>query len=185
MEDDFTPLETKRLRLRRFQLTDLEVFQAYRADPSVAAYQSWTERFSMEDARWFIERQLEITPGELGSDAQLAIELKASGAMIGDVFLNTPKDQPHQAHIGYTLARRHQGHGYASEAVQRVLDHAFRVLGKHRVSACTYAENERSVALLERIGMRREAHFVQTQRFQDRWVDEYVYGLLRSEWCDR
>jgi len=178
---EFTPLESERLLLRRFKPADLEPFHAYRSDPAVAKYQGWGE-FTLEDARRFVDDQLGRNPGELGQGAQIAIELQASGAMIGDVYLNTPADEPRQAQIGYSLATRYQGAGYATEAVRRLLDYVFGPLDKHRVTAVTDTENVRSIALLERIGLRREAHFIQNYWFKGKWSDEYVYAILQSEW---
>ena len=90
-----------------------------------------------------------------------------------------------QAEVGFTLSREHQGKGYASEAVSRLLDYAFGDLGLHRVVAITDRENERSFALLERVGMRREGHFVQNAWFKGRWASEYLYALLEDEWLRR
>ena len=58
----------------------------------------------------------------------------------------------------------------------------FSSLHKHRVIAITDCENARSVALLQRVGMRREGHFLQDVWFKGRWSDEYQYAVLRSEW---
>ena len=87
-----------------------------------------------------------------------------------------------QAEVGFTLSRDHQGKGYASEAVSRLLDYAFGDLGLHRVFAITDQENDSSFALLERLGMRREGWFVQNAWFKGRWSSEYLYALLRDEW---
>ena len=167
--------------LRRFRAEDLHAFHAYRADPEVARFQGWSD-FTLDDATRFIETQAGLVPGALGVGAQIAVVSKASGEMIGDVFLATPEDDSQQARIGYTFARQHQGRGLATEAVRTLLDYVFRVLDKRRVTATTFASNERSVALLERIGMRREAHHVQSALLEEAWADEYVYALLRHEW---
>ena len=74
------------------------------------------------------------------------------------------------------------GRGLGSEAIRLALRHAFETLGLHRVSATTDCDNAASVALLERVGMRREAHFRQHVWFKGRWSSEYVYALLRREW---
>jgi RimJ/RimL family protein N-acetyltransferase len=63
-----------------------------------------------------------------------------------------------------------------------VLTFAFIKLELHRVIAITDCENERSVALLGRLGMRREGHFIQNIWFKGRWGDEYLYAVLREEW---
>jgi RimJ/RimL family protein N-acetyltransferase len=87
-----------------------------------------------------------------------------------------------QAEIGFTFSRDYQGKGLAREAAACVLDYAFNGLGLHRVIAITDCANERSVALLGRLGMRREGHFIENVWFKGRWGDEYQYATLREEW---
>ena len=181
MAHTFDAIETERLRLRPFVSEDLDTFHAYRADPAVAQFQGW-EDFTREDARAFLDQQLALTPGTPGTGAQIAIERKADASMVGDVFFYRPDDEPPRAQIGYTLQREAWGHGYASEAVRGLLGYAFDVLALHRVTALTDVENERSIALLERVGMRREAHFVENEWCKGRWCSEFVYAMLRREW---
>ena len=185
MADAFEPLETERLILRRFEARDLEPFLAYRQDRDVAWFQGWSLDFTRQDAEAFIEEQSRVEPGALGTGAQIAIERKATGALVGDLFLWTPENQPKQAKIGYTLARGAWGEGLATEAVLGLLGWVFGTLGKHRVTAQTDTENERSIALLERVGMRREGHLRESWFHRERWTDEYVYALLVHEWDAR
>ena len=181
MDASFRPLTSDRIRLRRFRAEDASTLHAYRSDPEVARYQGWGA-FSSEDAQQFAARQAAAQPGALGSGAQIALELRDTGEMIGDVYLHTPRETPEEARIGYTLARAHQGRGLATEAVCLLLDWVFGPLEKHRVTALTYACNQPSVALLERIGMRREAHHRESSLFEGRWADDYIYALLQEEW---
>jgi RimJ/RimL family protein N-acetyltransferase len=176
----FTRLESQRLVLRRFDDRDLAPFLAYRNDPEVARYQAW-ESCTEREAIAMIEELKSLQPGTPGEWFQFAIELKATGALIGDCALKVERDG-RQAEIGFTLSRGHQGEGYASEAVSRLLDYAFGDLGLHRVVAITDQENEPSFALLERLGMRREGVFVQNAWFKGRWTSEYLYAVLEDEW---
>jgi RimJ/RimL family protein N-acetyltransferase len=57
---------TERLRLRPFQVEDLEAFVAYRGDPEVARYQSWDRTYSMADAESFLSSQRELVFGQPG-----------------------------------------------------------------------------------------------------------------------
>ena len=180
----FATLETPRLILRRFADSDLASFRAYRNDPLVARYQSW-ETCSEQEAVDFINEQKELEVGTPGRWFQFAIELKGEGTLIGDCSLKVDHGDARQAEVGFTLAREQQGRGYATEAVSRVLDYAFMSLGLHRVVAITDCENRASAALLERLGMRREGHFIQNVWFKGRWGDEYLYAILREEWRRR
>lgn len=115
----------------------------------------------------------------------MAIELRETGAVIGDCGLHAIRDQPLQMEIGFTLALECQGHGYATEAVGRLVDYVFSALQKHRVVAITDARNVAAVRVLERLGMRREGHFLEHVWFKGSWGDEYLYALLRKEWSGR
>ena len=87
-----------------------------------------------------------------------------------------------QATIGVTLARSHQGFGFATEALSSLLDYLFFQLGLHRVSANTDPQNRPAWTLFERLGLRREAHLSQSLWFKGRWADEYLYTVLREDW---
>jgi RimJ/RimL family protein N-acetyltransferase len=179
----FTTFETTRLRLRHFMDSDLTLFMAYRNDPEVARYQGW-EEISEPEARAFIQEQKEVQPGVPGQWFQIAVELKETGMLVGDCALKIEEHDEHQAEIGYTLSRAYQGRGIASEAVSCVLEYAFVTLGLHRVIAITDCENVASVALLERLGLRREGHFRQNVWFKGKWGDEYLYAMLQEEWLN-
>lgn len=177
----FTKIETERLVLRRLADDDLGHFLAYLNDPLVARYQSW-ESYTEAAAREVIERQKGVEPGTPGQWFTFAAELKETGEMIGHVALSVKTDDERQAEIGFTFARAQQRRGLAREAAEGVLDYAFGVLGLHRVVAVADCENGRSVALLERLGMRREGHFVENIWFKGAWGSEYLYAVLQREW---
>jgi RimJ/RimL family protein N-acetyltransferase len=181
--EQFTTIETTRLRLRHFQDADCALFMAYRNDPQVARYQSW-EGITEAEARAFIQEVKEIQPWVPGEYFQIAIELKETGLLVGDCAMKIDEDDERQAEIGFTLARTYQGRGIASEAVSCVLEYAFASLGLHRVIAITDCENAASVALLERLGLRREGHFHQNVWFKGKWGDEYLYAILHEEWLN-
>ena len=84
--------------------------------------------------------------------------------------------------MGFTLAPAHQGRGYATEALRGLLGYAFGTLGLHRVVAVTDALNAPAAALLERVGMRREAHFHENVFFKGAWGSEFVFAMLDHEW---
>jgi len=177
----FGALETARLRLRCFADADLAPFMAYRNDPAVARYQSW-EGITEPEARAFIQEQKVVQPGVPGRWLQIAIELKEGGPLIGDCAFKIEEHDARQAEIGFTLARAYQGRGFATEAVSRFLTYAFPTFHLHRVVAIADCENAASVALLERLGMRREGHFRQNVWFKGWWGDEYLYAILGEEW---
>jgi len=175
-------LETVRLWLRPFQAADLPAFIAYRSDPEVARYQSWEAPYSRVQAEAFLAELDTMPPIPVGAWYQLAIEVKGHSPIIGDCAFHILPPDGQQAEIGYTLSRAAQGQGYATEAVHRLLDFLFRDLGLHRVQAICDADNDASSRLLERVGLRREAYFVENIWFKGRWGSEYAYAILAAEW---
>jgi len=121
-------------------------------------------------------------PGVPGEWFQFAVESKETGDLVGDCAMQVDGQEPYLAEIGFTLAREHQGKGFASEAVSRLLDYAFDDLGLHRVATIADSRNKPSWALLERVGVLREGHFLENVWFKGRWSDEYLYALLKDEW---
>lgn len=185
MDNDRLWLETPRLVLRSFQAADAHTFSEYRSDPEVARYQGWEAPYSLEKAVAFVEAMQRVKPGTVGQWYQLAIQLKSSGVMIGDcAFVILPEDSE-QAEIGFTLARAFHGQGYGSEAVERLLGYLFGTLYLHRVRGVCDVENMASARLMERLGMRREAHFIENAFFKGVWGSEYWYALLDYEWVRR
>lgn len=180
---EFDRMETPRLVLRRLRDTDLEALVAYRADPEVARYQSWSD-YDAERGRALIDSVRTRQPGQPGW-FQFAIALKDTDQLIGDSGFRVDEQDPRQGEVGFTLARGHQGRGLATEAVRAVLDYGFTTLGLHRIIAVTDALNAPAAAVLERVGMRREGHFRENVWFKGAWGDEYLYAMLRGEWAER
>lgn len=178
-------LETERLHLRPFRDSDLDGFLAYRNDPMVALHQSWDVPYSREQGIAFLDLMQNRQPGEPGEWYQIAIELKETKALIGDCVFCRLTEDPRQAEIGYSLNRQYQGQGYATEAVRRLLNHLFSDLRLHRVRAICDVENTASARLLERVGMRREAFFVESYWIKERWTSEYWYAILQREWQEQ
>jgi ribosomal-protein-alanine N-acetyltransferase len=180
-----TPLQirTRRLLLRRFQMEDIPAFLSYRNDEEVSRFDG-THGMTRGEAREFIEEQSCLPAGEPNRWLQIAVEAHSAG-LIGDCGFRVDGDTVGTAEIGYRLGREHWRKGYASEAVAGVIDWAFESLGLHRVVAIIDTRNTRSIALAERLGFRREAHFVENYREPDGWSDEYLYALLDREWYSR
>jgi RimJ/RimL family protein N-acetyltransferase len=180
----FSQIQTTRLLVRRFQDGDAPAFFEYRNDPEVARYQGW-DSISEARARAFIQEQKRIEPGVPGQWFQFAIALKESSQLVGDCGLCVLVQDARQAQLGISLARAFQGRGLATEAVNAVLDYAFINLDLHRVVATVDVENKRSAALMERVGLRREGHFIKNAWFKGHWADEYLYAVLQAEWLPR
>lgn len=173
-------IATERLVLRRFRSSDAETLAAYRSDPDVARYQSWTPPVTLDQARAIVASLAAGDPTQPGW-FQYAIERTEDKRHIGDVGVDL-HDNRMRAEIGFTLATAYQGRGYAGEAVRAVLDHLFRVRGLHKVTAETDARNAASARLLERVGFTREGVLRSHTWIKNEWTDDALYGLLADEW---
>jgi [ribosomal protein S5]-alanine N-acetyltransferase len=171
-------LETERLTLRRFTPSDGPAVHLYMGDPIVTR---WLPQGRLDEAaaQAFADRQAG------GRATALAVVERASGALIGHTDFHTWFG-PDTWEIGWAIGRPHQGRGYATEAAGALTAHAFETLRGHRVVATCQPENPASWRVMEKLGMRREAHFRQhIHREGGAWWDEYFYALLAEEYFAR
>ncbi len=177
------PLRTDRLSLRPWRREELDRYHSIRGDPDVARFLYEEALTRTEAAEKLAGLQTEIT--EAGGWINLAAEVTASGEVAGDVGLCWQSDEHRHAEIGYVFHPDHRGQGYATEAAKAVVELAFTALGAHRVTGRLDGRNRASAAVLERLGMRREAHLVENEWVKGEWTDEDIYAVLASEWNAR
>ncbi len=176
--EKFENIRTERLIIRTLDMKDKEVFYKYRSMPEIYQYQSLRPK-TISEIEEFINKNIAMCLNTENSWLQLAVCLK-EGQMIGDIGIHFIDD--YQIEIGYTLSPEYQGSGYAAEAVRAVIDYAFSELKKHRITASVDPDNTKSIKLLERIGFRKEGHFIKSFRMYDRWYDDCIYAILEDEW---
>ena len=175
------PRATERLTVRPATPDDAAALFTYRSDAQVA--------------RWMTQQPTELAAwtSHFGSRCPYTLMVERDGDVIGDLFLKTEdawaqaevRDRAVAVHaeIGWCLAPAHGGRGYATESVRDLLAIAFDGLGLRRVVAHCFADNEPSWRLMERIGMRREAHTIKDALHRDgQWHDGLTYALLAEEW---
>ena len=104
------------------------------------------------------------------------------GKVVGDFQLTITSPEHGQGEVGFSFNPRYGGRGLATRALAAVLGFGFVQLGLHRITAATFVENERAWRLMERVGMRREAHFIHDGFVRGRWVDVFGYAILADEW---
>lgn len=176
MENKIIIAETKRLILRRYQQEDLQDLYEYLSDREVVEYEPYkplTFDETKENLKW-----------RIGTDEMIAVELKQSRKMIGNVYMG--KREFETLEMGYVFNRNCWGHGYAAESCITLIRQAFSN-GIHRIYAECDPLNERSWKLLEALGFQREAYFRKNVYFwKDEngkviWKDTYVYAKLNAE----
>ena len=83
--------------------------------------------------------------------------------------------------IGYSFSNETSGRGYATESVSSLVKRLFVEFDVYRIQAALDARNEASQKLCERIGMRKEAHFIQDFWSKGEWTDRIVFGMLLTD----
>lgn len=181
LHPDF-PLTTDRLRLRPFTRGDVDAVFGYRGREDVARY-LFDPPLSREECALAIQQRTAQTGfAEEGDRIVLAVETLDDGKLVGEVSLIWRSVEARQGEMGWIFHPTFQGRGYASEAANAMLDLGFAGGDLHRIFARCDARNDPSWRLMERLGMRREAHFREHALFKGGWDEEFYYAILRKEW---
>lgn len=179
------PIRTERLLLRPFVDSDFDAcYDMFRRE-EVARYLPWEPR-TREQVVEMLERVKTLT--SFDGDARwirLAVVLPESGSVIGDIGLNGVNRERGEGELGFVIHPDHQRRGYATEASRAVLRMGFEELGLHRIIARADPLNLGSVGVMERLGMRREAHYVASEPIKGAWADQVLYAMLDHEWRAR
>lgn len=176
-------LLTERLVLRPFAGADLSYIEDVMQRPDVVRYLYW-DTMGHDEAVALLERRMQADSlMQPGDQLVLAVELRETSQVIGDVMLGWAGSGHQQGEVGYIFHPHFQGQGYATEAVRTTLRLGFDTVGLHRVIGRCDARNTASARLMERIGMRREAHLVENEWFKGEWGSELIYALLDHEWA--
>ncbi|WLD24372.1 GNAT family protein [Flavobacterium dauae] len=173
-------IQTQRLTIRSIDFKDSVQVYKYRSNPEINQYLSFVPE-SIEEVDQFIAKN----PKEFNLPEtwfQLAIVLKETSEVIGDIGVHFFGKENKQVALGYTLSNLHQNKGFATEALKNVIDFLFTNLNKHRIVLSIDPENKASIKLAKRLGFRKEGHFVKSLFFKNQWVDDVVFALLKEEW---
>ncbi|MBF8189077.1 GNAT family N-acetyltransferase [Nonomuraea sp. K274] len=158
------------------------------AEQQLVAYLPWPLRDWEASHEHTEQRTKQHTLTADGDAVALAIVLPGEPSIedraIGDLTLILTSAAHAQVAVGWVLHPDFQGQGYAREAAAALLDLAAG-LGAHRIAATVDAANEPSLALCERLGMRKEATFHQDRHDQTGWRDTVIYALTAAEWLGR
>lgn len=176
-------LRTARLALRPFSDADAADLLGIFGDPEVVRYWSTGAWTGIAQAEAMIaEARQAYRDGGL---YRYAIALRETDRLIGVCNLRGFFDQNRRCELGYALARDHWGQGYAGEALEALLGHAFHVLDLNRIEADIDPRNEASARLLEKLGFRREGYMPERWIVHGEKADTAFYGLLRRYWDER
>jgi len=133
----------------------------------------WRARLAQDVREYFQDRSLRLflfprrSPGEVAGVAN---------------FTNVIRGSFQACHLGYALAARHVGKGLMTEALSAALDFVFREMHLHRVMAAHLPENERSAAVLKRLGFQPEGLARDYLLIGGRWRDHVLNSKLAPDW---
>ncbi|MBB4571260.1 GNAT family N-acetyltransferase [Rhizobium leucaenae] len=175
---------TERLILREFACEDFEAYRAYRSLPAVYRY-LYCDPPSPEEIRERFDASLNTRLSEDGDILRCAVVRREDDALLGQVSLKLTSRAGLQAEVGYIFNPAYVGKGYATEAAEAMITLGFDRFGFHRIFARLDTKNIGSIGVVERLGLRREAHLIENDRFDGVWGDEYVYAVLSREWASR
>ena len=176
-------LSSPRLTLRRFHPSDGAALHRCLGDPEVVRYEPYRPMTLEECQAEAARRCTDVAFRAVVLDGPDPV-------LIGNLWLSLDRPDLRTWQLGYVLSRDWWGRGLATEACRTALDDVFG-RGAHRVEARCNPENAASWRLLERLGMRREAHHLRAGSFwrdaagEPIWHDTFVYAVLDDEWSAR
>jgi ribosomal-protein-alanine N-acetyltransferase len=178
-------LETERLVLRDAEPGDAEAIQRYAGDPEVVRLMVWGPN-TLEQTREFLQHRVgyqQVDPER--REFELLIVEKATDRVVGGAGLRVHDSAALSGDLGYVLTRAYWGQGIVPEACHKLLELGFGGFGLHRIWASADARNLQSRRVMEKLGMRREAHLRDEQWIKDQYRDTVVYALTEDEYWSR
>ena len=174
-------LETPRLTLRELRLDDWTGARDLDSDPEGVRYQS---NDVLDDAgtKQYLEKSLGEAAQRPRAVFDLAVCLRGDDRYVGRVGLKIERPEHREAAVWFQLRRDLWGRGLTSEAVRSILDFGFDRLQLHRVWGDCDPRNLGSAGVMEKVGMRREAHLRQNWWLKGEWCDSFIYAVLEDEW---
>lgn len=173
-------IEAERLVLRNFRPGDAADLYAYLHEPRASCFLSMKlEGLGAAEAE--AEKRSQ-------SDDYIAVCLKNSGKLIGDLFAVLEEDT---FSVGWNFNADFGGLGFASEAARALFAYLFTVRRARRLYAYVEDHNVASRRLCERLGMRQEGLFVEFVSFEADDNGEPIfentmqYAILRKEWASQ
>lgn len=177
----FIKLESERLLYRKFNENDFPILFDWVNNIENMKYRE--EPLNESQAHGYLNWLISNTNAEDITHCEYAVVRKSDNKLIGSAVLMHLPDNPE---IGWTLHRDYWRQGYGTEMGRTMLHLGFDKLNFHRITAVCHALNVGSYKIMERIGMRCEAHFIKSKQgnsaFNHEWCDEVQYAILHEEW---
>ena len=172
-------IKTDRLDLQPLSESDFEFIQKLRTRPEYFKYENdgaYNDDEITKQFNGFLEGAK-----NLPNKGSVQWIVKSDDVKIGEVHLWCNWEKTHEWEIGWHFLLEHWGKGFATEAAKAVLQFAFANFHINRIMACPNAENTRSIALCERIGMIKEGCVREVRLLNGIYCDEVIFGILKRE----
>jgi [ribosomal protein S5]-alanine N-acetyltransferase len=173
-------LETARLLLRQFDLSDTNAIYTLCSDIEVARTTLLIPHpYPIEAAEsWIISNQAAF---HNGTRYAFAIENRTDSRLVGCMSLIIDK-QHRRAELVYWIGKAYWGKGFATEAANRIIQFGFETLQLHRLWASAMTKNTDSIGVLIKVNMQYEGTLRQHILKWDTYEDIAFYGILRTEY---
>ena len=175
-------IKTDTLILRPFERSDFESVLSYYSLPDVQRYLDWKARDRVETLAALEAMRGQVALQRPGDTLTLAVVRKSDDELLGQVSLRWSDATAGQSELRFVFNPLYRGKGYATESVRQMIDLAFDHFRIHRIFARCDARNTRSAKLMQRLGMRLEAHYREHALFQGEWDEELHFAVLDREW---
>ena len=174
----FVEFESERIMYRKFHKNDFTKVFSWHSDIENMGFRRDGTKTETETRKYLAWTISEANADEC-KNYWFAAVCKESNTLIGEAIL---LDVPEKPEIGWLVDKNNWQKGFGAEIGNALLYFAFDVLNLRRVIAACHVDNHASYKLMEKIGMRREAHFVKEKLYRDTWCDRLQYAILREEW---
>ena len=183
----FPELRTPRLTIRPVRPEDVGPLFERRNDPAVAALQAWVLPWPRERAESIVAEVMAMDGPVDGQWFMATVVERATGEIVADLVLH-PTNELRTAEVGYSLATKHWGKGYATEALAAFVEWILDALPVTRVAGSLHPDNRASAMVLERTGFLFEGHTRLSFWLGEDNSDDWIYGMTRADqhaWRDR
>jgi RimJ/RimL family protein N-acetyltransferase len=176
-------LTGRRIVLRQPRQSDALRLQQLLRSREVTRYTFIPHPYRRQDATEYI-RKARLTTRK-GLEYHFSLETRADGTLIGGIGITHVDRANRNAEFGYWLAKPFWGQGLMTEAVNVLLAFAFGRLRLKRMYGHIWEPNVRSHRVVKRCGLSLEAVLRKSERRQGKYLDKYVYAILREEYYNQ
>ncbi|HEU4789906.1 MAG TPA: GNAT family N-acetyltransferase [Flavobacterium sp.] len=182
LEINFLPfpiLKTQRLLLRQVGANDANDILSLRSNDEVMKYIPRPYLKSKEDALELIAMFDDKIENGIGINWGIYF-LDEPEKLIGIIGYYRMKPEHYRAEVGYMIFPKHNGKGIVSEALQKVIEYGFKEMQLHSIEAILDPENIGSEKVLLKNGFIKEAHLLENEYYEGRFLDSMIYSLLNK-----